>query len=103
MPTPPLTEPQLAESLTALPGWTVENGELTATYRATRARIPAFYADVAAAEDQADHHARITILYGTIAFALNTHDAGGAITAKDTAMATRIAQLATAHEASVAA
>ncbi|MFF2850199.1 4a-hydroxytetrahydrobiopterin dehydratase [Streptomyces sp. NPDC058001] len=102
MPTPPLTDAQLAEALAGLPGWTVKDGELTATYRAERGRIPAFYADVATAEDKADHHARITILYGTITFALNTHDAGGALTAKDTKMATRVTQLATEHGASVA-
>ena len=41
----------------------------------------------------------IRILYGTIGFALSTHDAGGAITAKDTALATRLTALATEHTA----
>jgi 4a-hydroxytetrahydrobiopterin dehydratase len=96
---PPLTDDQLARALQDLPGWTVKDGELTATYKAGRSAVPPFYAAVAAAEDAADHHARVTILYGTIAFALNTHDAGGAITAKDTALAARIADLATGHGA----
>jgi 4a-hydroxytetrahydrobiopterin dehydratase len=102
MPVPPLTDDELAGALRGLPGWTVREGELTATYKAGRAAVPPFYAAVAAAEDEADHHARITILYGTITFAVNTHDAGGAITAKDTALAARISALATGHGATAA-
>jgi 4a-hydroxytetrahydrobiopterin dehydratase len=94
MPVPPLTDDELAAALRELPGWTVKDGELTATYKGARAAVPPFYAVVAAAEDEADHHARITILYGTITFAVNTHDAGGAITAKDTALAARISAMA---------
>jgi 4a-hydroxytetrahydrobiopterin dehydratase len=43
----------------------------------------------------------VTILYGTISFALNTHDAGGAITEKDTALAATIVSLAADHDATV--
>lgn len=103
MPATPLTDDQIAKALEGLPGWHVENGELTAAYKSGRADIVPFYAAVAAAEDEADHHARVTILYGTISFALNTHDAGGAITEKDTALASTIAALAAAHDATVTA
>ncbi|ANW19070.1 4a-hydroxytetrahydrobiopterin dehydratase [Streptomyces clavuligerus] len=99
MPATPLTETELAQVLTDLPDWTVRNGKLTATFRADRPAVPALYAAVAAAEDEANHHAEVTILYGTIGFALNTHDAGDAITALDTAMATRLTALADAHGA----
>ncbi|MFI1884882.1 4a-hydroxytetrahydrobiopterin dehydratase [Streptomyces jumonjinensis] len=95
----PLTDAELAQALTGLPGWTVQNGKLTAAFKADRAAVPALYAAVAAAEDEADHHAEIRILYGTIGFALTTHDAGDAITARDTAMATRLTALATEHGA----
>ncbi|WP_439674504.1 4a-hydroxytetrahydrobiopterin dehydratase [Embleya sp. MST-111070] len=95
----PLTDAELTKALADLPGWQVTDGELTATYACARADVPAFYATVAAAEDQANHHARITILYGTLTFALTTHDAGDRITAADTDFAARIAAFAAAHGA----
>jgi len=95
----PLTAEQLAAALGDLPGWRVTDGELTATYRIGRPGTVAFYTAVAAAEDAADHHARVTILYGTLTFAVNTHSAGGALTPKDTALAARIAALADEHHA----
>ncbi|SFC54301.1 4a-hydroxytetrahydrobiopterin dehydratase [Streptomyces aidingensis] len=102
MPATPLTESELQDALAGLPGWTVREGELTAVFKADRARVPALYAAVAAAEDEADHHARVTVLYGTVGFAMNTHDAGGAITARDIALATRITALADEHGARLA-
>ncbi|MFR9722854.1 4a-hydroxytetrahydrobiopterin dehydratase [Streptomyces sp. MS19] len=94
-----LTGDQLSAALTGLPGWRVEEGDLTAEFRVARDRLPAFYAAVAAAEDAAHHHARITVLYSSVTFALNTHDAGGAITERDTALAGQIDALAHTHGA----
>ncbi|MGX2995692.1 4a-hydroxytetrahydrobiopterin dehydratase [Streptomyces sp. JNUCC 64] len=99
MATAPLTDAELAQALADLPGWTAEDGKLTAAFKADRPALPALYAAVAAAEDEADHHAEVTVLYGTIGFALNTHDAGGAITVLDTALAARLTALATEHGA----
>ncbi|WP_329135423.1 4a-hydroxytetrahydrobiopterin dehydratase [Streptomyces sp. NBC_01476] len=98
-PTTPLTGAELDQALSALPGWTVTDGLLSASFTADRAALPGLYTAVAAAEDAADHHAVVRILYTTIGFGLNTHDAGGAITAKDTTMAARISELAAAHHA----
>lgn len=99
MPASPLTEAEITNALAELPGWSVREGSLTAAYKLDRSLLPALYVAVAAAEDDANHHAEVTILYGTVSFALNTHDAGGAITAKDTAMAARIHSLAADHQA----
>ncbi|MEV3874472.1 4a-hydroxytetrahydrobiopterin dehydratase [Streptomyces sp. NPDC049906] len=98
-PTAPLTPAELDEALAGLPGWSVRDGELTASYAVERSDLPALYAAVAAVEDRADHHAAVSILYATVGFALSTHDAGGAITAKDTALAARISELADRHGA----
>ncbi|MCX4675518.1 4a-hydroxytetrahydrobiopterin dehydratase [Streptomyces sp. NBC_01433] len=95
----PLSEAELGLALTDLPDWSVRDGKLTATFKADRSTVPALYTAVATAEDEANHHAEVTILYGTIGFALNTHDAGDAITALDTAMAARLTALATEHGA----
>ncbi|WP_165987343.1 4a-hydroxytetrahydrobiopterin dehydratase [Streptomyces sp. YIM 98790] len=102
MPATPLTESELQEALKALPGWTVREGELSAVFKADRSRVPGFCAAVAETEDAADHHARITILYATVSFGMNTHDAGGAITARDIDLATRITALADQHGARLA-
>ncbi|MCW5253926.1 4a-hydroxytetrahydrobiopterin dehydratase [Streptomyces sp. SHP 1-2] len=93
----PLTDAELDRALTGLPGWAVRDGRLTAAFRGDRSAVPAFYAAVAAAEDEADHHAEATILYGTVRLALSTHDAGDAITSLDTAMAARLGTLAAEH------
>jgi len=95
----PLTASELSAALADLPDWRVVDGALTATYKTARENVPSLYAAVAAVEDAADHHARITILYGTITFALTTHDADDAITAKDVDTAARIDALAGRHEA----
>ncbi|MYW00640.1 4a-hydroxytetrahydrobiopterin dehydratase [Streptomyces sp. SID3343] len=99
MATQPLTPAELDRALATLSDWRVADGALTATYETARPAVGGFYAAVAEAEDAADHHARVTILYGTLSFALNTHDAGGAITAKDVETAHRITELASEHGA----
>ncbi|MFJ4772597.1 4a-hydroxytetrahydrobiopterin dehydratase [Streptomyces uncialis] len=95
----PLTSTELDQALAGLTGWSIQDGKLTATFEADRSAVPAFYAAVAKAEDETNHHVEVTVLYGTIGFALNTHDAGAAITALDTAMAARLTTLATEHGA----
>ncbi|MEU5159116.1 4a-hydroxytetrahydrobiopterin dehydratase [Streptomyces sp. NPDC020875] len=99
----PLTDAELDRALGELPGWRVEDGKLTAAFKVDRGAVPGLYATVAAAEDEANHHAVVTILYGTVTFGLNTHDAGDAITALDTAMAARLTAIATEHGATPAA
>ncbi|MER5969069.1 4a-hydroxytetrahydrobiopterin dehydratase [Streptomyces sp. NPDC002055] len=93
----PLTDRHITSALAELPGWTVEGGALTASYKGKREQLPSFYAAVATAEDSANHHARITILYNTLTFALTTHDAGDRITERDVAMARTISGLAEEH------
>ncbi|MBB1247285.1 4a-hydroxytetrahydrobiopterin dehydratase [Streptomyces durbertensis] len=98
MPTP-LSGEDLDRAVAQLPGWRVTDNGLTASYRVDRTLVPSLYVAVAAAEDAADHHAEITILYGTVSFVLNTHSEGGAVTEKDTDMAARINEVAADHQA----
>ncbi len=53
-----------------------------------------FYTAVAAAEDELNHHAGVHIVYGTVSFRVNTHDAGNAVTELDVALAVKIAAIA---------
>ncbi|WP_228474395.1 4a-hydroxytetrahydrobiopterin dehydratase, partial [Streptomyces calidiresistens] len=98
----PLTDAEISQALASLPGWRAEGSALRAEYAIGRNALPGFYSSVAAAEDAANHHARIGILYGTVGFELNTHDVGGAITHRDTDLAARIHELAEEHGATPA-
>ncbi|MFJ3903642.1 4a-hydroxytetrahydrobiopterin dehydratase [Streptomyces sp. NPDC090025] len=90
----PLTGAELAAALGRLPHWRAVDGHLVASFTVLRADVPVLYAAVAAAEDMTDHHARVTILYDTVTFALTTHDAGDRITVRDTAAAAVLGCLA---------
>jgi 4a-hydroxytetrahydrobiopterin dehydratase len=87
----PLTEAELAAALATTPTWYVEDGKLT-----TRRELPtfleaiAFVQQVAEIAEELDHHPDIDIRWRTVALAVNTHDSGGAITARDVALARRV-------------
>ena len=91
---PPLTGTEIAEALEDLEGWYVEAGKLT-----LRRELPtfldavAFVQRVAVLAEQLDHHPDIDIRWRTVVLAVNTHDAGNVITAKDVELATGVNQL----------
>lgn len=95
----PLTEPELQSALTGLPTWYVEDGKL-----ATRIELPsfldavAFVAEVATIAEDLDHHPDIDIRWRTVALAVNTHDSGNAITARDTTLASRVDAIVLPHQ-----
>lgn len=90
----PLTEAELAAALAELPLWSVEDGQLT-----TRRELPSFLAavafvqDVARVAEELDHHPDIDIRWRTVRLAVSTHDSGGALTVRDTALAHRVDRL----------
>ena len=90
----PLTEPELAAALEGLNGWYVEAGKLT-----LRQELPSFMDAVALVQqvariaEELDHHPDIDIRWRTVILAVNTHDAGNAITGKDLELAGRVDQL----------
>jgi 4a-hydroxytetrahydrobiopterin dehydratase len=68
--------------------WSEYGGKLTRTFEL--ASFPAaveFVTRVAEIAEEQDHHPDIDIRYRTVTLAVNTHDAGGAITSKDHALA----------------
>jgi 4a-hydroxytetrahydrobiopterin dehydratase len=87
----PLTEPELTIALADIPNWYVEAGKLT-----TRRELPTFLAaigfvqQVAVIAEALDHHPDIDIRWRTVTLAVNTHDAGNAITARDVELARRV-------------
>jgi 4a-hydroxytetrahydrobiopterin dehydratase len=94
---PALTAAALAEALTDLPGWTVEAGELTRRFHFKDfVEAFGFIAQVAALQEQLDHHATITNTYADVTLQLHNHSEGG-ITDKDIELARRINERAGGH------
>jgi 4a-hydroxytetrahydrobiopterin dehydratase len=89
-----LTAQKIASRLAALPGWQIEEGELTRnfTFKDFLAAL-AFVNRVGEQAEKAGHHPDIDIRYNRVRLGLVTHDAGG-LTAKDFQLAAVIDKLA---------
>lgn len=73
-----LNETEIAERLTANPGWTVVDGKVSKTFEfKSYASGVVFAAAVGHAADKMDHHPDLTIGYQRVTVAVNTHDVGG--------------------------
>ena len=88
-----LTAQEIAPRLAALPGWQIEEGELTRTFsfKDFLAAL-AFVNRVGEQAEKAAHHPDIDIRYNKVRLGLVTHDAGG-LPAKDFELATVIDRL----------
>lgn len=95
MPTPPLSDEEIHHALTTLPGWSREGDSLAKTFTFKNFReAMAFMVRVSYEAEALDHHPDWTNVYRTVSIRLNTHDAGGRITAKDVSLAGRIEAVA---------
>ncbi|MEV2243194.1 4a-hydroxytetrahydrobiopterin dehydratase [Streptomyces sp. NPDC049970] len=100
MPAEPLSAHDVEAALRELPDWRLEGDRITRTYR-----LPSHFAaagltvHVAQIQEELDHHSELTLGYNTVALAVNTHDAGGAVTRKDVALAERVEAVAPGHGA----
>ena len=87
----PLTDNEVTSALSQLDGWTGDGSGISRTVA-----LPTFPAAIAAVDDiaveaeAANHHPDIDIRWRTLTLRLNTHDAGGRVTSKDTALAAKI-------------
>ncbi|MCS0599958.1 4a-hydroxytetrahydrobiopterin dehydratase [Streptomyces sp. LP11] len=96
----PLSPQEIEDALTGLPGWSVADGRLTRSYRlASHVAAAALVAHIAAVQDELDHHSDLTLGYDTVSLSVHTHSAGGALTAKDFALARRVEDIAPGHGA----
>jgi 4a-hydroxytetrahydrobiopterin dehydratase len=87
----PLTPAEITSDLAALPGWTHEGDALAKTFKFGSFReAMAFMVRVSYEAEAMDHHPDWTNVYHRVAIRLNTHDAGGKVTAKDVALAKKI-------------
>jgi 4a-hydroxytetrahydrobiopterin dehydratase len=87
----PLTPAEITAALSALPGWTSESDALTKTFKfGTFREAMSFMVRVAFEAEAMDHHPDWTNVYNRVVVRLNTHDAGGKVTAKDVELARKI-------------
>lgn len=86
----PLSEPEIRQRLSTLPGWERDRATIRRTYRfeAYLAGV-GFATRVAELAEAADHHPDILIGYRQVTLTLTSHDAGG-LTARDFDLAARI-------------
>ncbi|RLB47861.1 MAG: 4a-hydroxytetrahydrobiopterin dehydratase [Deltaproteobacteria bacterium] len=84
----PLTRDDIDSALEALPGWSFEGDKLQREYRFQSFKEAlSFIVRIGMHAEEANHHPEIFNVYSTVRLALNTHDAGGKVTAKDVDLA----------------
>ena len=90
----PLSREEIARALQELDGWTFENDRLVkqVTFGDFREAM-GFIVRVAFESEALDHHPDLHNVYNRVTLALNTHDAGGKVTAFDVALAKKIDRL----------
>lgn len=94
MPTPALTPSEITAALATLPGWELRDGALAKDFTFGSFREALSFMVRAGFEAEAmDHHPDWTNVYNRVAVRLNTHDAGGRVTAKDVELARRLQQI----------
>lgn len=86
-----LTAGEIEAGLKGLPGWTARNDALEKEFAFADFRTAfAFMTRVAFEAEGMNHHPEWTNVYSKVKIRLNTHDAGGKVTAKDVDLAGRI-------------
>jgi 4a-hydroxytetrahydrobiopterin dehydratase len=89
--TTPLSTAEIVGALVQLPGWKFEGDALVKEFKFGSFREAfSFMTRVAFEAEAMDHHPDWTNVYNRVAVRLNTHDAGGKVTAKDAAFAAKI-------------
>lgn len=84
----PLSRAEIDDALASLSGWSFEGDKLHREYRfGSFKEALSFIVRIGLHAEEANHHPEIFNVYSTVKIALNTHDAGGKVTAKDVALA----------------
>ena len=91
LPRIPLTDAEVQAALVDLPGWAFTGHKLVKGYQFKNFRDAlTFLVRVGFEAEGLDHHPEIKNVYNKVDLALNTHDAGGRVTALDVELARRI-------------
>ncbi|MDB1089285.1 4a-hydroxytetrahydrobiopterin dehydratase [Streptomyces sp. ACA25] len=96
----PMTELEIAEVLSGLPGWTLRDDHLERGYR-LRGHLPAvaLLVHIATVQEELNHHAGLTVTYNRLDVSVTTHSAGSKVTELDAQLARRIEEIAAGHGA----
>jgi 4a-hydroxytetrahydrobiopterin dehydratase len=90
---PTFSAEEIAQHLTTIPDWHLENGALVRCFSFTDFReAMSFVNSVASVAEHAGHHPDIDIRYNKVNLALSSHDAGG-ITERDFSLAGEIGRI----------
>ncbi len=90
----PLSSAEIQQALRELEGWTVTGEALVKTFKFASFREAMSFMVRAAFEAEAmNHHPDWTNVFNRVVVRLNTHDAGGKVTASDVALARRFQQI----------
>ncbi|MGW6527524.1 4a-hydroxytetrahydrobiopterin dehydratase [Streptomyces venezuelae] len=96
----PLSQKEIEDRLAELPGWSLSpDGErITRSYRlGSHFAATGLVVHIARTQEELGHHSELTLGYDTVSLAVNTHSAGGALTALDFELAHQVEKLAPAH------
>ncbi|MFI1410963.1 4a-hydroxytetrahydrobiopterin dehydratase [Streptomyces sp. NPDC020707] len=100
MPLEPLSQKEIEDRLSELPGWSLDGDRLSRSYRLdSHFAAVALVVHIAQVQEALDHHADLTLGHHTVALAVHTHSVGGAVTEKDFELAGRVEELSTGHGA----
>jgi 4a-hydroxytetrahydrobiopterin dehydratase len=90
----PLPSAEIAAALSGLPGWSLAGDALAKEYKFGSFReAMSFMIRVSYEADAMDHHPDWTNVYNRVTIRLNTHSAGGKVTAKDVTLAQKIQKI----------
>lgn len=95
----PLDDGEIDERLRNAEGWVRVGDEITKRFAIRYHGGVALIVHVADIERLIGHHADIDLRWGTVRFAITTHDAGHRLTQADFDLAQRIDEIASAHSA----
>jgi 4a-hydroxytetrahydrobiopterin dehydratase len=87
---PPLSAVEIERACASLPGWAFEREALAKTFQFGSFReAMGFMVRAGFEAEELNHHPEWTNVYHRVSVRLNTHDAGGRVTAKDVELARR--------------
>ncbi|MEU5952844.1 4a-hydroxytetrahydrobiopterin dehydratase [Streptomyces sp. NPDC047525] len=96
----PLSQKDVEERLAELPGWSLEGDRITRSFQlASHFAATAMVVHIAQIQEELGHHSDLKLGYNTVSLSVNTHSAGGALTALDFELAGRVEELAVGHGA----
>lgn len=96
----PLSQKDVEERLAELPGWSLDGDKITRSFRlGSHFAAAAMVVHIAQIQEDLGHHSDLTLGYNTVSLSVNTHSAGGALTALDFELAGRVEEIAVGHGA----